>query len=60
LGHAGEEWWDMCVGHHVETTGKNRERPLSSNLLLVLTGEVMRIIKCYKEYMGLHGRVKSN
>jgi hypothetical protein len=39
---------------------KYRERPLSSNLLLVLTGEVMRIIKCYKEYMGLHGRVKSN
>jgi threonyl-tRNA synthetase len=22
LGHAGEEWWDMCVGHHVETTDK--------------------------------------
>jgi threonyl-tRNA synthetase len=21
LGHAGEEWWDLCAGHHVETTG---------------------------------------
>jgi threonyl-tRNA synthetase len=22
LGHAGEEWWDLCAGPHVETTGK--------------------------------------
>jgi hypothetical protein len=39
---------------------KYKGRLLSSSLLLVLTGKVMRKIRCYKEYMGLHGRVKIN
>ena len=39
---------------------KSIEELLSLSLLLVLTGEVTKVIKCYKEYTGLHGRLKTN
>jgi threonyl-tRNA synthetase len=25
LGHAREQWWDLCAGPHVETTGIQRK-----------------------------------